>query len=183
MMSTHERRYWGFVSPDLPATAVAAQAKMLEDAGLDGVLAAQLYSTPFIPLAIAATATSRLRLLSGIALAFTRSPYETAVAAMDMDRVSEGRFILGLGCSVAALSGGIYGMPYGKPLEHMREVVEIVRLVIAKAHTGELKRYDGVYHHHDFSSLQPPPAPLRTDIPVWIAALRGPLLSLAAEIA
>jgi alkanesulfonate monooxygenase SsuD/methylene tetrahydromethanopterin reductase-like flavin-dependent oxidoreductase (luciferase family) len=73
-------------------------------------------------------------------------------------------------------------MPYGKPLEHMREVVEIVRMVIGKAHTGELKRYEGKYHTHDFSELQPPPPPLRTDIPIWIAALREPLISLAAEI-
>ncbi len=85
MTGTEKRRYWGFLPADVPATAIAAQAKMQEDAGLDGVLAAQLYSTPFIPLAIAAAATNRIRLLSGIALAFTRSPYETALAAMDMD--------------------------------------------------------------------------------------------------
>ena len=184
-MTSDKRRYWGFVTADVPAAAVAAQAKMQEDAGLEGLMAAQLYSTPFIPLAAAATATSRVRLLSGIALAFTRSPYETAVAAMDMDRISGGRFILGLGCSVGALSEEIYGMPYGKPLAHMREVVEIIRMVIGKAHTGELKRYDGVYHKHDFSLLEwlSPPAPLRTDLPIWIAALRGPLVSLAAEIA
>ncbi len=184
-MADKSRRYWGFVTADVPATAVAAQAKMQEDAGLYGLLAPQLYSTPFIPLAVAASATSRIHLLSGIALAFTRSPYETALAAMDMDRISGGRFILGLGCSVRALSEEIYGMPYGKPLEHMREVVEIIRMVIGKAHTGELKRYDGVYHKHDFNSLQwlLPPPPLRTDLPIWIAALRRPLVSLAAEIA
>ena len=183
-MANNRRRYWGFVLADMPAAAVAAQAKMQEDAGLDGLLAPQLYSTPFIPLAAAATATSRVRLLSGIALAFTRSPYETALAAMDMDRISGGRFILGLVCSVRTLSEEIYGMPYGKPLEHMREVVEIIRLVIGKAHTGELKRYDGVYHKHDFNMLQwlAPPPPLRTDMPIWIAALRRPLVSLAAEI-
>jgi alkanesulfonate monooxygenase SsuD/methylene tetrahydromethanopterin reductase-like flavin-dependent oxidoreductase (luciferase family) len=73
-------------------------------------------------------------------------------------------------------------MPYGKPLEHLREVVEIIRLVNAQAHTGDLKRFEGKYHTHDFSELQPPPAPVRTDIPIWIAALRGPLISLAAEI-
>lgn len=185
MTTANKRRYWGFVMPNMPATAVAAQAKMQEDAGLDGLIAPQLYSTPFIPLAIAAAATNRVRLLSGIALAFTRSPYETALSAIDMDRVSNGRFILGLGASVEALSGGVYGMPYGKPLEHMREVVEIVRLVVSKSHTGELTRYEGVYHKHDFTGLewlmQPPP--LRTDIPIWIAALRRPLVSLAAEIA
>ncbi len=184
-MAEKTRRYWGGVLPNVPASAVAAQAKMQEDAGLEGLIAPQLYSTPFIPLAVAASATSRIRLLSGIALAFTRSPYEMALAAMDMDRISGGRFILGLGCSVRALSEEIYGMPYGKPLEHMREVVEIIRLVIGKAHTGELKRYDGVYHKHDFNSLQwlLPPPPLRTDLPIWIAALRRPLVSLAAEIA
>ena len=184
-MANKSKRYWGFVTADVPATAVAAQAKMQEDAGLEGLLAVQVYSMPFIPLAVAAAATSRVRLLSGIALAFTRSPYETALAAMDLDRISGGRFTLGLGCSVRSWSEGIYGMPYGKPLEHMREVVEIVRMVIAKAHTGELKRYDGVYHKHDFEGLQwiAPPPPLRTDLPIWIAALRASLVSLAAEIA
>jgi probable F420-dependent oxidoreductase len=184
MTTTSKRRYWGFVPSNAPAAVLTAQAKMQEDAGLDGLLAVQLYSTPFVPLAAAALATSRVRLLSGIALAFTRSPYETALHAMDLDWISGGRFTLGLGCSVRALSEGIYGMPYGKPLEHMREVVEIIRMVISKAHTGELKSYEGVYHQHDFSAIEwlAPPPPLRTDLPIWIAALRAPLVSLAAEI-
>lgn len=182
-MTADRRRYWGIVTPNVPPGALTAQAKMLEDAGLEGLFAPQVYGPPFIPLAAAAAVTSRVRLASGIALAFVRSPFETAMAAMDLDRISGGRFTLGLGCSVRSWSEGFFGMPYGKPLEHMREVVEIIRLVIIGAHTGGLKRYDGVYHRHDFSELQPPPPPLRTDIPIWIAALRGPLLSLAAEIA
>ena len=67
MTTDKKRRYWGFVPADVPAPALAALAKMQEDAGLDGLLAAQLYSTPFIPLAVAAAATSRVRLLTGIA--------------------------------------------------------------------------------------------------------------------
>lgn len=63
MTTKNKRRYWGGVLPDMPATAVAAQAKMQEDAGLDGLIAPQLYSTPFIPLAIAAAATNRIRLI------------------------------------------------------------------------------------------------------------------------
>jgi probable F420-dependent oxidoreductase len=182
-MADKSKRYWGFVTADGPAAAVSAQAKMQEDAGLEGLMAPQVYGTPFVPLAVAAAATSRIRLASGIALAFARSPYETALHALDLDRISGGRFTLGLGCSIRSWSEGFYGMPYGKPLAHMREVVEVVRMVIAKAHTGELKRYDGVYHQHDFSELQPSPPPLRTDLPIWIAALRAPLVSLAAEIA
>jgi len=84
---------------------------------------------------------------------------------------------------VRAWSEGIFGGQYGKPLEHLREVVEIVRLVNARAHTEELTRFDGKYYHLDFSELQPSGEPVRTRIPIWIAALRGPLISLGAEIA
>jgi probable F420-dependent oxidoreductase len=179
----NERPIWGIISPTLLPGALVAQTKMYEQVGLEGLFAVQVYGPPFVPLAAAAAVTTRVKLASGIALAFARSPFETAMAAMDLDRISDGRFTLGLGCSIRSWSEGFFGMPYGKPLEHMREVVEIIRLVIAKAHTGELKTYDGQYHHHDFSELQPTPAPVRADLPIWIAALRGPLVSLAAEIA
>ena len=175
-------KFWGVVSA-LPAAVVTMQAKAAEDAGLEGVFAPQVYGPPFIPLAAAAMVTQRVRLASGIAIAFVRSPFETAMAAMDLDRLSGSRFTLGLGTSVESWSQGFYGAEYGKPLEHMREVVEIVRLVNAKAHTGELTTYEGKYHRHDWSDLQPPAPPVRMDIPVWIAALRGPLIALAAEIA
>ncbi len=180
-MANEKRRYWGVISP-LAGPALTMQAKMLEQAGLEGLFAPQVYGPPFVPLAAAAAVTTRVRLASGIALAFVRSPFETAMAALDMDRISGGRFTLGLGASIRSWSEGFFGMPYGKPLEHMREVVEIVRLVMAKAHTGELKSFEGKYHGHDWSELQPTAPPVRTDIPVWIAALRGPLVSLAAEI-
>lgn len=177
-----KRKYWGTVSP-MPAPMLAAQAKQLEALGLEGVFAPQVYGPPFIPLAVAAGATTSLKLASGIALAFARSPFETAVAAMDMDTVSGGRFILGLGSSVRSWSEGFFGMPYGKPVEHLREVIEIVRLVVARSHTGELTRYDGKYHQLDFSEFQPLRAPLRTHIPIWVAGLRQPLLRLGAEVA
>lgn len=175
-------KYWGTIVP-LPAPMLTAQAQQMEALGLEGLFAPQVYGPPFIPLATAAGATSRVRLATGIALAFARSPFETAVAAMDLDRISNGRFTLGLGTSVKSWSEGFFGMEYGKPLEHMREVVEIVRLVIGKAHTGELTRYEGRYHTLDFGEFNPLGAPLRTDLPIWIACLRTPLIRLAAEIA
>jgi alkanesulfonate monooxygenase SsuD/methylene tetrahydromethanopterin reductase-like flavin-dependent oxidoreductase (luciferase family) len=181
-MARNQRRYWGVIS-SLPAPVLAMQAKMQEDAGLEGLFAPQVYGPPFVPLAAAAAVTTRVKLASGIALAFVRSPFETAMAAMDIDRISGGRFVLGLGASVRSWSEGFFGMPYGKPLDHLREVVEIIRMVNAQAHTGELKRFEGKYHRHDFSEFQPPAPPVRADIPIWIAALRGPLISLAAEIA
>src|SRR5439155_21739923 len=112
-------KYWGTIFP-LPAAMLVAQAQQLEAAGLEGLFAPQVYGPPFIPLATAAGATSRVRLATGIALAFARSPFETAVAAMDLDRISGGRFTLGLGTSVRSWSEGFFGMEYGKPLDHLR---------------------------------------------------------------
>ncbi|MBI5285487.1 MAG: LLM class flavin-dependent oxidoreductase [Chloroflexi bacterium] len=178
----HKPKYWATIVP-LPAPILTAQAAQMEAMGLEGLFAPQVYGPPFIPLATAAGATTRVRLATGIALAFARSPFETALAAMDMDRISGGRFTLGLGTSVKAWSEGFFGMEYGKPLEHMREVVEIVRLIIGKSHTGELTRYDGKYHTLDFSQFNSLGAPVRTDLPIWIACLRTPLIRLAAEIA
>src|SRR3990170_4214820 len=149
-----KRPYWGTLSANYPGELLVAMARQQEEIGMEGLFAPQVYGPPFVPLAAAAAVTSRLKLASGIALAFVRSPFETAMAAMDLDRISGGRFTLGLGASVRSWSEGFFGMPYGKPPEHMREVVEIVRLVMQKAHTGELNRYQGVYHQHDFSGLQ-----------------------------
>ncbi|MHB8683673.1 MAG: LLM class flavin-dependent oxidoreductase [Dehalococcoidia bacterium] len=179
---TNTPKYWGVITP-LPAPILTQQAQALESMGLEGLFAPQVYGPPFIPLATAAGATSRLRLATGIALAFVRSPFETAAAAIDLDRISGGRFTLGLGTSVKSWTEGFFGEEYGRPLQHLREVVDIVRTVIAKAHTGQLTRYDGTYHHLDFSEFQPLGAPARTDLPIWIACLRTPLVRLAAEIA
>src|SRR5207249_1494025 len=134
-MADNKRKYWSIVTP-MSAPAIAAQAKALEAAGLEGLFAPQVYGPPFAPLAAAAAVTTRIQLATGIAIAFVRSPVETAMAAMDLDRISGGRFTLGLGTSVRAWSEGMFGGTYGKPLDNMREVVEIVRMVNADAHTG-----------------------------------------------
>jgi hypothetical protein len=94
-----KRRYWG-VLPPLPAPALAGVAKQCEALGLEGVWAIQLWGPPFVTLGAAAMASSRLKLGSGVALAFTRSPLETAAAALDVDTISGRRMVLGLGPSV-----------------------------------------------------------------------------------
>ena len=88
-------RHWGIVQP-LPAPVIAQIAQQAESQGVVGLFAPQVYGPPFIPLAVAAGATEKLLLASGIAIAAARSPFETAMAAIDMDRISSGRFVLGL---------------------------------------------------------------------------------------
>lgn len=185
MKTSLKRRFWGLVAPAMPANVLAQAAKQQEDMGLEGTLAIQTFGPPWISLAAAATATSRLQLASAVALAFVRSPFETAMAAIDLDRISEGRFILGLGPTARSVCEGIYGMPYGKPLEHLREAVTLIRLIIAQTYTGEFKSFKGNYYDLDLSMYQTfgQPPPLRTDLPIWLSALQPRSIELGAEIA
>lgn len=175
------REYWGALGP-MPAAQLGAIAKMQEDMGLAGIFAPQVYGPPWIPLAAAAVTTTRVKLASGIAIAFVRSPLETAMAAIDMDRLSDGRFVLGLGPSVRTWSEGFYGMPYGKPIEHLRETIAAIRHVVANSHTGRMTDFEGQYHTLRFRDFQPLGAPVRPEIPIWVAATRGGLVRLAGEI-
>ena len=182
MATTDEpRRYWGTVQP-MPGAFITAMAQQAEAQGLEGVFAAQVHGPPFLPLAVAAAATERIRVASGIAIAAARSPFETAMAAIDMDRISNGRFTLGLGASVQAWTRGLYGAPDHKPLTHLRETVAAVRHIIKGAHLG-LTPFEGQYYAADFAQLQPTAPPVRDEIPIWIAALRDAAVRLGGEIA
>src|SRR5512140_443718 len=99
MTTTKRPRYWSVISP-MPAPELTGMCRMMEAAGIDGLFAPQVLGPPWIPLAVAAAVTDRVQLGSGIAIAAARSPFETAMAALDMDRISGGRFVLGLGTSV-----------------------------------------------------------------------------------
>jgi probable F420-dependent oxidoreductase len=177
-----DRRYWGIVAP-LPARAIATFAQRAEEQGLEGVFAPQVIGPPWSTLAVAASHTERLEVASGIAIAAARSPVETAMAAIDMDRISEGRFTLGLGASVQAWTCGLFGAPEHRPLAHLRETVAAVRHIVGGAHKEEgLEPFDGQYYKGDYSTLQPQQAPVREEIPIWLAALRGPAVRLAAEV-
>lgn len=179
--TTGSRRLWTVVTP-MPAPVLTALARQAEDAGFTGIFAPQVLGPPFVPLAAAAAVTERILLASGIAIAAARSPFETAMAAIDLDRISGGRFVLGLGASVHAWSSGIFGAPPHRPVAHLRETVAAVRHIVRGAHRG-LEPFEGEWYRADFEQLQPTAPPLREEIPIWIAALRGPAVRLGAEIA
>jgi len=175
-----DRKFWSVV-PVADASIIAMVASQAEEQGIEGLFAPQVYGPPFIPLAAAATATSSIKLATGIAIAAARSPTETAMAALDMDRVSGGRFILGLGSSVSAWTSGIFGSPPIKPVSHLRETVEAVRYIVANAHE-KLEPFKGEFFSADFGEISQTQPPVRTEIPIWIAALRERMTRLAVEI-
>lgn len=176
-----KRKFWAAL-PVLPAPALAALARQYESIGFEGVFATQVYGPPFVPLAAASAVTTRLQVATGIAIAATRSPMETAMAAMDLDRISEGRFTLGLGTSVSSWTTGIYGTPEIKPLSQLRETIEVIRHIEAGAHRG-LEPFEGTYFKAHFEDMLRTAPPLREKIPIMVAALREKLVRLSAEVA
>jgi len=133
------------------------------------------------PLAYLAAKTSRIKLGAGIMQAVARTPANLAMTAMTLASMSGGRFILGLGASGPQVVEGWHGVPFRKPIQRIRELIEIVRIVSA----GERLIYDGQIYHLPLpggegkalkSGAQPQP-----DIPVYLATLSPKSLELTGE--
>jgi alkanesulfonate monooxygenase SsuD/methylene tetrahydromethanopterin reductase-like flavin-dependent oxidoreductase (luciferase family) len=166
------------------AAGLVAAARACEDAGVHSLIASELYTNPFVPLAAVAASTSRIGLGTGIALAFVRSPVALALEALDLDALTSGRFTLGLGTGVKTLNEQWHGVTnFGPPVPHMREVVEFFRLFNAKAHLGQPIHYDGKFVKVHMEGYQRPYPPERERIPVHLGANREKMLELAGEVA
>lgn len=177
-----KRKYWEVLQA-MPAQELAKVVERFDELRLDGVWAPQLHSPPFVTLAAVAMASKRIKIGTGIALAFTRSPMETALSALDLDRISGGRMVLGLGTGVRLWNERSYGTVYGKPVAHLREVVETVRAIIEKGHGGELGAIDGAYHKLDLRGFNTGRKPVRGSIPIYVPALFENTVVMAAQVA
>jgi probable F420-dependent oxidoreductase len=166
-----------------PADEVARTAARAESAGFEAVWTSEMFHDPFLPLAAAATSTSRIGLGTSIALAFVRSPWVTALSALDMDVLSGGRFILGLGTGLKRLNERWHGVAYGKPTPHIREAVQVIRLITERAHQGEPIRFSGQYYDVDIQGWQRPQPPVRDRIPIYLAGVREGMIRTAAQVA
>lgn len=175
-------RYSVTIGPG-PAAAVAEAAARAETAGLDTVWTSEMFHDPFLPLAAAATSTTRIGLGTSIALAFVRSPWVTALSALDLDVISGGRFILGLGTGLKRLNERWHGVAYGKPTPHIREAVQVIRLITERAHRGEPIRFSGQYYDVDIQGWQRPLSPVREHIPIYLAGVREGMIRTAAGVA
>src|SRR3954466_11255104 len=121
--------YWAG-GPPPGATEAIAQCERL---GFDSIWAAEAYGSDCLtPLAWWGASTERIRLGTNIMQISPRTPAAAAMAAMTLDHLSGGRFILGLGASGPQVVEGWYGQSYPKPLARTREYVEILRRVFAR---------------------------------------------------
>ncbi len=167
------------------SVAIGERAKQLEDRGYEGIIGNQVYGPPWASLAVAAASTTSLELETGIAMAFVRSPFETACAAIELDRISNGRFTLGLGTAPQTWTEDFFGQEFLPPISRIREVIEILRLVFdsASENAESIPDYHGEHYQLSFAGLHPNFGPEVRQIPIWVAALRERLCELAGECA
>ncbi|MGH3431399.1 MAG: LLM class F420-dependent oxidoreductase [Thermocrispum sp.] len=176
--------YWSTGPPPGALDAILSAEKL----GFDSFWTAESYgSDALTPLAWWGSSTSNIKLGTNLVQIAARTPTATAMAALTMDHLSGGRFILGLGVSGPQVVEGWYGQPYPKPLARTREYVDIVRQVFARA---EPVRFDGQHFQLPLDggtglgkALKPTVHPLLADIPIYLGAEGPKNVALAAEIA
>ncbi|GAB3853556.1 LLM class F420-dependent oxidoreductase [Nocardioides maradonensis] len=161
-----------------------------EQAGLEMVAIPEAYSFDAVSqLGFVAAKTERLEIMSAILQVYSRTPALLAMTAAGLDHVSNGRFTLGLGASGPQVVEGFHGVKYDAPIGRTREVVEICRTIWKREvldHAG--KYYKAPLTKEDGGTGLGKPLklinhPVRSDIPISIAALGEKNVALVAEIA
>ena len=163
---------------------VPEAARRLEAVGYDGVWTAEVGHDPFLPLAVAAVATSRITLGTSIAVAFARNPMTMAYLANDLQAAANGRFILGLGSQIKAHITRRFSMPWGAPAAQMREYILALRSIWAAWNQGRPLDVRGEYYQHTLMTpmFTPEPQPYGPP-PVFLAAVGPAMTRVAGEVA
>jgi len=175
--------YWPWFSPQEQIDL----ARQADEAGLDSVWVAEAWGQDAVSVLGHLTAvTERIDLGAGLLQIPARTPAMTAMTAMTLDALSNGRFRLGLGVSGPQVSEGWHGVPFARPLARTREYVEIVRTALARE---EPLRYEGREFQLPVpgSELGKPlkllTHPVRARIPIYLGAIGAKAIEQAAEIA
>src|ERR687884_390786 len=158
-------------------------ARAAEDLGFAGLWTNETKHDAFLPLAIAANETERIQLGTSVAIAFSRSPMETAQTAWDLQALSEGRFVLGLGTQVKAHITRRFSMPWDRPTARLREYILALRAIWESFQTGQSLQFEGEFYRHTLMVPFFNPGPIEhPEIPVYIAGVNTRLAALAGEL-
>ena len=164
---------------EFEATAIRAEAD-----GYDGIGATELQHDPFISIAVAARSTKTIELGSSIAVAFARNPMSVAETANDLQLLSSGRFLLGLGSQIKPHIERRFSMPWSSPAARMRDFVLAVRAIQHSWQTGEKLDYQGEFYRHSLMTPMFAPGPNPHGAPKIAIAGVGPLMTeVAGEVA
>jgi probable F420-dependent oxidoreductase len=163
---------------------VGEDAEVVEELGYDGLAVEETKDDPYVVMALAAQATTRLRLTTAIAMAFPRSPTITAMSAWTIQKLSAGRFVLGLGSQVRGHIVRRFGLDYRPPGPWMRDYVRGVRAVWRSWQERTPLAFES--EHYRLSLMVPlfDPGPIaHPEIPIHIAAVNPTMCRIAGEVA
>ena len=167
---------------DLPQ--LASYAKKLESIGFDGAFSFEGQHDPFLPLAIAAQQTQHMQLGTGIAVAFARNPMNLAHLAYDLQLMSKGRFILGLGSQIQAHIEKRYSMTWSRPAARMKEMIQSVRAIWHSWQTDEPLRFEGEFYRHTIMTPAFNPGPNPYGAPkIYAAGVGAVMIEAVSEVA
>lgn len=158
-------------------------AALIESLGFDGIVATETKDDPFVLLTLAAAATERIGLASSVAIAFPRSPYVTAMASWSLQRLSKGRFTLGLGTQVKGHIVRRFGMDYSPPGPWMRDYVGAVRAIWEAWQNGT--KLDFKSDNYTLNLLVPlfDPGPIEwSPPPIHLAAVNKYMCRVTGEV-
>jgi probable F420-dependent oxidoreductase len=165
-----------------PLQLIGPMAKMVEDAGFESCWAAETTNTAFVSAAVAIGATDSIKVGTAIALAFPRSPTITAMTGWDLDELSGGRFILGLGSQVKRVNENRFSVAFEHPAPKLKEYVQVLRTVWA-ANRGDDVVHEGRFYKVTMPTFHGKPQPDRRDVPVYLAAVGPVMARVCGEVA
>src|SRR5262245_52275135 len=163
---------------------IGTRARELEELGYDGLLTAETGHDAFLPLAVAAEHTDRIELGTGIVVAFARTPMVLAYTANDLQQMSRGRFILGLGSQIKPHIEKRFSMPWSQPAKRMREYILALRAIWGSWNEGTPLKFEGEFYRHTLMTPFFAPTPNKHGAPkVFLAAVGEKMTEVAGEVA
>ena len=159
-------------------------AQRLESVGYTGGFTFEGRHDPFLPLTVAAQQTERLELITAIAIAFARNPMVLANIGWDMQLLSGGRFILGLGTQIRPHIQRRFSMEWSKPAARMKEMVEAIRAIWDCWQNGARLDFQGEFYNHTLMTpvFTPEPSPHGVP-PIFLAAVGPKMTETVGEVA
>jgi len=162
---------------------VPAKARIWSELGADGCFTAEGPADVFFPL-VAAGMGSTLALMTNAAIGFPRNPIHLAHAAFDLQRLSTGRFRLGLAPQVKTHIEKRFGLTWSSPVERMQGLVEAVRAIGETWKTGAPLKVDGPFYRHSLMTPMFTPAAMEYPAPPILVGAQGPKMAqMVGEIA
>jgi probable F420-dependent oxidoreductase len=163
---------------------VPERVQRLEAEGYDGVVSAEISSDPFFPLVLAAEHSQRIELMTSIAVAFARNPMLLANIGNDLQALSKGRFILGLGSQIAPHIAKRFSMPWSHPAARMREFILAMRAIWDCWYQGKPLGFRGDFYTHTLMTPMFTPTNNTYGPPRVVLAAVGPRMTeVAGEVA